>query len=145
MKSIQGRFETLLCAVGCLLCAVAAWNSSADFIGTEFSGGSVTGRTLDASLGGAALYLVALVAIFIVPRAAGILALVASILCLPIYVYRILPRLFVQVSGGEWIDPPRAPFVCDGWSIGGVLAGVLVAWSCLRRSRQLSRHRRSAS
>jgi hypothetical protein len=119
-----------LLAGGCLLCAVAAWNSSADFIGTEFGGGSITGPVLDASLIGAFLYMLALVATVALPRVAAVSAFIAALLCLPLYIYRTLPSLFVRMSGGEWKDPPRGVFVWHGWSMTGLLVSVLVVCLC---------------
>jgi hypothetical protein len=125
-------WKKLLQAVGCLLCAVAAWNSSTDFIGTEFGSGAVTGPVLDASLIGAFLYLLALVATVALPRVAGASASMAALFCLPLYIYRTLPRLFVQISGGEWKDPPQGVFVWHGWSMTGFLVSILVVYLCSR-------------
>ena len=129
---MMGTFRKICRSAACLVCAAAAWNSSVDFIGTEFSGGRITGPVLNASLIGAFLLVLAMIATFIWPRVAATGALVACALCFPMYFYRTLPSFFVRISGGEWADPPKETFVWHGWSIVGLAASALVAYLCYR-------------
>jgi hypothetical protein len=119
-------------ATMCLLCAIAAWKSFEDLTGTELIGRNVTGPIIHLAAIGAILLLIAMFTTFIVLRVAAVGALVAAILCLPLYVYRTVPRLFVRVSGGEWADPPQARFVWHGWSIMGILNTIIVVYLCYR-------------
>lgn len=127
-KTIQSAFL----ATAYVLCALAAWNSSEDLIGTEFSGGRVTGPMLDGSLIAALAFVLAVITTFISRRIASMLALLAIAISLPLYLFRVFPRIFVQVVGGEWANPPTEVFVWHPWPVTGLLASTLVASVCWR-------------
>jgi hypothetical protein len=129
MKRISRK---VLQAAVCLLCAVAAWNSLEDLTGTELIGGTVTGPMINVAAIAAIVLLLAVIMTFIWPRVAAIGAFVASTLCLPLYVYRTLPRLFRLIFPGSYKGPPEGSFIWHSWSIIGLFTTVLVAYLCYR-------------
>jgi len=116
----------------CTLCAIAAWNSSADLIGTEFSGGAITGPVLSANLIGGLLLIVAAIVSPFRARIAASGALLACILCSPLYLYWTFPHLFVQFTGGEWAHPPQESFAWHGWPIAGLVGSLIIMYFVYR-------------
>jgi hypothetical protein len=115
-------------AAVCLLCGVASWNSLEDLTGTEAVGGSVTGPMIDAAAIGTILSVLAAVGSLIWPRIAAADGLVACVLCLPLYIYRILPRFFRIIFPGPYKGQPGGALIWHGWSIAGVLTSVIVVY-----------------
>jgi glucan phosphoethanolaminetransferase (alkaline phosphatase superfamily) len=129
MKRIS---QKVLQAAMCLFCAVAAWNSLEDLTGTELVGGTVTGPMINVAAIAAIVLVLAVVVTFIWRRVAAISALVASALCLPLYIYRTLPRLFRSIFPGLYKGPSEGTLIWHSWSITGILATVVVAYLCYR-------------
>ena len=100
---VFGR-QKLLQTASCLVCVVVAQRNSFGFGGTEFSGGRLTGPILNALDIGSLLFVLALVLTFVRPRIAAVLAIVASLLCLPLYLYFTAPGPFRRVFGGEYFQ-----------------------------------------
>jgi len=132
--------QELVCAAGCLLCVAVAAKFQFDLDGSEFSGGRVTGRLLTMNFAGLVVFVLALCVVFRHSRAAAVSALVASALCLPLYLYFTVPRLFRRVFPGEYSVPAQA-FGWDLWSIAGILSTVLIVWLCYRSFRLQSSRR----
>jgi len=103
----------------CLLCAVITWRYSTGLEGTEFSGGWLTGRLLNASDVGTWLFVAALALAFPFRRIAAGAALTAALACLPLYLYIVAPGPFRRIMGGEYSVPLQASFV---WDPLGILA-----------------------
>jgi hypothetical protein len=82
----------------------------------------VPGPILDSLDRGSLLLVLALVLTFVRPRIAAALSIVASLLCLPLYLYFTAPGPFRRVFGGEYSVPLEANFVWDRSAIFGVLA-----------------------
>ena len=78
-------------AAACLVCAVVVWRYGSDLEGTEFSGGWLTGPLLDMKDVGTLLFVLALLLTFVYRRIAAATTLVASLLCLPLYLYFTTP------------------------------------------------------
>jgi hypothetical protein len=117
--------QKLLQAASCLVCIIVAQRNSFGLGGTEFSGGNLTGPILDSLEIGSLLLVLALLLTFVRPRNAAALAIVASLLCLPFYVYFTAPGPFRRMFGGEYSVPLQANFVWDRSAILGVLAVAL--------------------
>jgi hypothetical protein len=131
--------QKLLLAVACLLCAYLTCRDPYGLSGTEFSGGSVTGRLLDANFVGVFVFVLALLLAFIFPRISAVVALAASVLSLPLYLYFVTPGLFRQIFRGPWKVPLRSYFVADRWALLNTLAILLatvVSVYALRSHRQ---------
>jgi hypothetical protein len=133
--------QKLLQAASCLVCVVVAQRNSFGLGGTEFSGGHLTGPILDSLEIGSLLFVLALLLAFVRPRIAATLAIVASLLCLPLYLYFTAPGLFRRVFGGEYSVPLQANFVWDRSAILGVLAVALAMCICIWNLRTVERQR----
>ena len=107
----------------CILCAILQWRYAAPFEETEFRGGTVTGPVLQMSDVGTILFVVAVPLAFLSRnRIWGANALLASLLCLPLYLYSTLPGPFRCVFRGEYKVALKASVVWDAWSVIGVVA-----------------------
>lgn len=131
----------LLQAASCLVCVVLAQRNSFGLGGTEFSGGRLTGPILDSLEIGSLLFVLALVFTFVRPRIAAVLAIVASLLCLPLYFYSTAPGPFRRVFGGEYSVPLQANFVWDRSAILGVLTIAVSMCICIWNLRTVERQR----
>jgi hypothetical protein len=94
------------------------------FEGTEFSGGRLTGPLLRLLYVGGFLFLSALVLAFLRPRIAAAAGLVASLFCLPLYLYRLAPGLFP----GDYSVAPSRVFAWDGWAASGIMIGLAILY-----------------
>ena len=119
-----------------------AWGYGHNLGSTEFSGGRITGPLLNMVDIGLVLFLVALVLTLMSLRIGAAVALTASLLCLPLYVYFTAPGptggdarrstdivtallLGVSVSSAQsslaLSVPLRANYVWDRWSVAGIV------------------------
>ena len=118
---------TLGLAVLCLLCAILVWTYGSDLEGTEFSGGSITGRLLDMKDVGTFMFIPALLLTFFYRRIAAAIAIAASLLCLPLYLYFTAPGPFRWVFRGEYSVPEPTNFVWRWPGIVAIIALVMAA------------------
>src|SRR5437899_1952881 len=114
-------------AAACLVCAVVVWRYGSDLEGTEFSGGWLTGPLLDMKDVGTLLFVLALLLTFVYRRIAAATTLVASLLCLPLYLYFTTPGPFRWAFRGEYSVPLQANFVWNKWNIAGIVALTIAA------------------
>lgn len=135
------RRQKLLQAASCLVCVVVAQRNSFALGGTEFSGGRLTGPILDSLEVGSLLFVLALVLTFVRPRIAAALAIVASLISLPLYLYFTAPGPFRRVFRGEYSVPLQANFVWDRSAIVGVLAVAVAMCICIWNLRTVERQR----
>ena len=112
----------------CIVAAYADAETFIDFMGTELMGGSVTGPMINLAAIGAVLFLAGAVLVIVHQKAAANAAVAATPFCIPLYLYRIFPRLFVRTVGGQWADPPRELFRWHLWSVIGILAVGMVIY-----------------
>ena len=131
-------------AAGCLLCACLTIRDPYDLSGSEFSGGWLTGRLLDSNFVGFFLFVVALLLAFAFPRIAAVTALVASLVCLPLYFYFVAPGLFRWIfKGSEWTVPLRSYFAGNMWALENILALLLVTGISVNTLRSYGKARSS--
>jgi hypothetical protein len=124
--------QRLLQVAVCISCAVATLLYSADLGDSEFGAGRLTSRILGLSDIGTLLFLVAsLLAFFLKKTAAGI-ALTASVLCLPLYLYSLAPGPFRSVFRGEYSVPFRHSFEWDKSSVVGICLLMVALFICTR-------------
>jgi hypothetical protein len=119
-------------ALACLACLVVLWVRVADFGASEFSGGWLTGPLLRMADLGAVFFLVALVLIFFLRRAAAIIALAAALFCLPFYLYILMPGPYRWIFKGGYSVPLNRSFHWDAWAAVGVFSLLFVAVLTLR-------------
>jgi hypothetical protein len=119
----------------CLSCIAIVWRYASVVEGTEFSGGRVTGVLLHMQGAGSMLFAIALLLTFLYRRIAAAVTLVASLLCLPLFLYFIAPGPFRAVFGGEWSVPLRKGFIWDNGAIVGIAVLVIAAWVSVRGLR----------
>jgi hypothetical protein len=106
----------------CVLCVIIGIKYSAPLDGTEFGGGSVTGPVLTVHSVSLVLFVVSAIVIFASRGGATIIALVACLLSLPLYLYFTVPGLFRRVFLGEYSVPLSASVVWDTWALAGIAA-----------------------
>ena len=121
------RLSRVWRAASCLLCAILTWKYGFPLEGTEFAGGTITGPVLDMSEIGILLFVVALPMPFVFRRTSGAVTLLASLLCLPLYLYFTVPGPFRWLFRGEYTVPLQIGAVWEKWSIIGNLALVIAA------------------
>jgi hypothetical protein len=120
-------------ATAFLACAGVLWLHLGDFGASELSGGWLTGKILTMAEIGALLFLSALVMTVFRPRAGAIIALVASVLSLPIYLYVLMPGPYRRIFRGEYSIPLQRGFVWNSWAIAGIMTLTFAAAFCIRR------------
>jgi hypothetical protein len=131
--------QKLLQAASCLVCVIVAERDSFVLGLTEFSGGSLAGPILDSLDIGSLLFVLARVLTFVRPRIAAALAIVASLLCLPLYLYFTAPGPFRRVFGGEYSVRVHANFVWDRSASWGLLAVAVALCICISNLRTAER------
>jgi hypothetical protein len=131
--SVMGKLnkQNLWQAAACLACVGVLWIRLDAFGASEFSGGRITGKLSTMADLGSLLFLVALLLTFFFPRVAATIALAATLLCLPFYLYILVPGLYRQIFKGEYFAPLQRPFVWNNWAVVGVLSLVIAAFLSL--------------
>jgi Na+(H+)/acetate symporter ActP len=81
---------------------------------------------------GSALFIPALILTFFYRRIAAGIGLIASVLCLPLYLYFVAPGPFRWVFKGEYSVPLRANFFWNNWAIAGITSLIVAVFVCLR-------------
>jgi len=114
-------------AIAFLTCTGVLWIHLDDFGASEFSGGRLTGKLFTMADLGALLFLLALLLTMFFPRVASTVAFVASLLCLPFYLYILMPGPYRQIFKGEYSVPLQRPFVWNNWAPIGVVSLLLAA------------------
>ena len=135
------RKQKLLQAASCLVCLVVAQRNSFELGGTEFSGGRLTGPILDSLEIGSLLFVLAMILTFVRPRIAAALVIIASLLCLPLYLFLTAPGVSRRILGGEYSVPLQANFAWGRSAIAGVLtiavAIYIFIWNLRTVERQM--------
>jgi hypothetical protein len=114
-------------AIGCFACAVVLWIHLNDFGASEFSGGRLTATLTRMAEIGSVLFLMALLLTFLHRRFAATIALAATLLCLPLYLYVLMPGLYRWILKGEYSVPFTRTFHWDNWAVIGIFSLLLVA------------------
>jgi hypothetical protein len=117
-------------AAACLACVGVLWIRLDDLGASEFSGARLTGKLFTMADLGSLLFLVALLLTMFFPRVAAAIALVAALLCLPFYLYILMPGPYRQIFKGEYSVPLQRPFVWNNWAVVGAISLAIAAfWS----------------
>lgn len=136
---LKPREQNFVQAVAFFACAGVLWIRLDDFAGSEFSGAWVTGKILTMADIGVLLFLSALIFTFLLPRAGAVIALAAIVLCLPFYIYVVMPGAYRQILKGEYSVPLQKEFVWNSWAITGIVTLTFAASLSIRRLLQRSR------
>jgi hypothetical protein len=126
------RTEKVLNAFGCLACTVVLWIHLDQLGASEFIGGSLTGPLYGMADLGFLFFLLALVLTFFFRRIAAAIALTAALICLPLYLYALVPGAYHWMFKGEYSVPFGRPFRWDSWAIVGIFSLVIVATLSIR-------------
>jgi hypothetical protein len=127
----DGKTNLIQVAI-CLVCALIAWRCGSAFEGTEFNGGWLTGSLLNMENAGSFLFVLALLLTFFYQRIAAAIALLACLLCSPLFLYLTAPGPFRRVFGGQYSVSRHANFVWNEWAIAGMIALAIAAAISLR-------------
>jgi hypothetical protein len=119
--------QRVLLAIGCLAATAVLWFHLDDLGGSDFIGGRVTGPIFQMADVGSLLLIIAMLLPFIIPRIAATICLAAATLCLPIYLYFLMPGPYRWIFRGEYHTPIYAPLRWNNWAVLGVVSLVLVA------------------
>ncbi len=92
--------------------------------GSEFVGGRITGPVLDLADAGLLLFGLSLLLLFWFPRVSAAIAIVASVLVSPLFLYFVAPGPFHRMFKGEWSVPLSSNFVWNTWAVLGIFAVV---------------------
>ena len=132
------RKQILWQAATCLFCTGVLWIQLDAYGGSEFSGGHVTGRLFTMAELASLLFFVALLLTISFPRVAAAIVLAATLLCLPFYVYILMPGTYRHIFKSEYAVPLQRSFVWNNWAVVGVLGIVIAAFLslyCLSKGR----------
>lgn len=129
--------EKVLQAIACLTCTFVLWVHLDDFGASEFSGGRLTGPLFKMADLGSALFLLALLLTFFLRRTAATLALAATLLSFPLYLYVLMPGPYRWIFKGEYSVALYRPDHWDNWAVVGVFSLLFVAILSLRSYSKL--------
>ena len=129
--------EKMVHGIACLVCVAVLWVHLDDFGASEFGGGSLTGWLFKMADLGSLLFIMALVLTFFFRRTSAIVALAATLLCFPFYLYILMPGPYRWIFKGEYSVPLSRPFHWDSWAVLGVLSLLFVAIWTLRSYSKL--------
>jgi hypothetical protein len=114
-------------AIGYVACTIVIWIRLGDFGASEFRGGRLTGPLFSMAVLGSLFFLVAVVLTFFLRRVAATGGLAAVLLCLPFYLYILMPGQYRWIFKGEYSVPLRGPFHWDNWAVVGIFSLLLAA------------------
>jgi hypothetical protein len=120
MKTSQK--QTLLQASICLISVVLVFIELYILGPSEFSGGSVTGPLFKLAETGAVFSMIGFLLAFVFRRAAATLSLIASLLCLPLYLFLMFPAASRKIFRGGYSTRLGSMVIWDKWLILGLLA-----------------------
>jgi hypothetical protein len=126
------RNSKLFSAIAVLICVAALLWYGSWLENSEFPSGRVTGVLLQLYDAGFYLFIAALALIFIWPRIAAGVELVAALLCLPVFLYATFPGMFRWIFPGQYKTSLTSSFTPDRWTILIVLVIALVSFLNIR-------------
>ncbi|HEX3119347.1 MAG TPA: hypothetical protein VHP80_09660 [Candidatus Acidoferrum sp.] len=135
--------QKLLQATAYLAGVGVLWIRLDDFGNSEFIGGWLTGRIFSMADDGGMLFLLALILTIFLPRIASVAALLASLLCLPLYLYAVAPGPFRRVFRGMYAGMIPPSFVWDWWAVTGIATVIFAAFLSIQSLRSRPAIKRS--
>lgn len=86
---------------------------------------------------GLLLFGLSLLLVFWSPRGSAAIAIVASLLVSPLFLYFVAPGPFHRVFKGEWLVPLTSSFVWNTWAVVGIFTVVAALFVSVRSFRSL--------
>jgi hypothetical protein len=127
VQASMARRQKIWHSIACFACAVVLWIHLNDFGASEFSGGRLTAPLTRMAEMGSLLFVIALLLTFPHRRFAATIALAATLLCLPLYLYVLMPGLYGWILKGEYSVTIDRPFHWNNWAVVGILSLLFVA------------------
>jgi hypothetical protein len=124
--------EKMWQAIACFASTVVLWVHLDVFGASEFGGGRLTRPLFKMADVGYLLFLLSLLLTFFLRRTAATIAIAATLLCFPFYLYILMPGPYRWIFKGEFSAPLSRPFQWDNWAVVGVFSLVFVAILSLR-------------
>ncbi len=112
----------VLKAVSALLAGILGLMLAMNLIDTEAGGGRLTGPLIQICPGGSLLLLLCAALAFTRRAIVAVLTLVASLACLPLFLYRVAPSLLSWVSQAPASAAPGELLTFDPMAVGGLIA-----------------------
>ncbi len=109
-------------ALSCLACTVVLLARLGNFGDSEFRGSRLTGPLFHMADLGSLLFLLAMLLTFFLRRIAAAIALAATLLCIPLYLYTLMPGPYRWAFKGEYSVPLNGPFHWDNWAMVGIIS-----------------------
>jgi len=106
--------------------ALWCWTHLDDFGASEFGGGRLTASLIKMADFASVLFAMALLLTFFRPRFAAAVVLPATLLCLPLYLYLLMPGLYRWILKGEYSVTIDRPFHWNNWAAVGILSLLFV-------------------
>jgi hypothetical protein len=122
------RKQKLWLATACIACVGVLSIHLNDFGASEFIGGRLTGKLFAMADVACLLFLVAPLSTIFFPRVAAATVLAATLLCLPLYLYILMPGPYRWIFKGEYSVALQKTFVWNNWAVVGVLSLVTSAF-----------------
>jgi hypothetical protein len=126
-QSLAGRRLSRVCR--------RALDSLGWFGASEFGGGRITGKLFTSAYLGSLLFLVALLSTIFFPRVAAAIALAATLLGSPFYLYILMPGPYRQIFKGEYSVPLQRPFVWNNWAVLSLVIAAFLSLHSLSEGR----------
>jgi hypothetical protein len=110
-----------VCDGYCVLCVGMTMSAVG---GSEFVAGRITGPLLNLSEAGLLLFGLSLLLLFFFPRFSAAIAIPASLLVSPLFLYFLAPGPFRRMFRGEWSVPLNSSFAWNMWAAFGIAAAL---------------------
>jgi len=126
-------------AIACLTSNLVLWIYLDDLGASEFRGGWLTRPLFSMADLGSTLLLLALLLTLFLRRIAGTMALPGALLCLPLYLYFLMPGPYEWIFDGISSVPSsfHPVFSWNNWAVVGVLSLFFAAFLSLRSFRKV--------
>ncbi len=112
---------SVLQVLSCLVCAALSWKHVYDLGGTDFSSGLATGAIFVLNLFGSVCLVIGLVLSFFQFRYATVSILMASILCLPLYIYLTASAFSNALFFDHHVASSHPTVSWGAWGISGII------------------------
>ena len=122
-------------AILCLVCPVLLFIRLDEYGSSEFSGGWLAGPLFRMADLGLLFFLTAFALSFFLRRISATIALAATLLCLPFYLYTLMPGAYRWIFSGEYSVQDSRSFHWDSWACAGVCSLLFVSILCVLQSK----------